>query len=785
MNARVAGIGILIFILGLYTPGLTVVPGQNQKLAPPAPTGAANGPSPLGGTPPAGAVTSARPLPSRAPKPSPILSETNEASFQELLKVYRAKELNKALTEVKRLQNQKGAADEIATYLLGEIYLKQAEEGVKEAIPQAMAFFKKAVATYPKSGHVLFGHIRIGEIYARQRLFYEAIGSFNRVVDWPSQSPFQWKAQIEIARAYQAWGKWEKAKEAYEGVLRTRSFSAEEKAEVQLGYADALYQTGQFEEAYQLYKRAASVIPAYRFKDPIALFQFGETAYRAGHFPQAKRLFLSFYNIYPKEPFAPVALVRFGTLLKREEAGLQSTSPLVTPNRPSIDDTIDRLASKLRQTASNEPADLSQILLSIKALKECARRAPFAMGVSLAKGASGAGVDSQKPEVEALFFPDDFIPCNLPLAEEAFLRSPTWSEPVRQEIRTRAMSLLATPLPSTTAQGMLLEAVDQLKKYKDIEAVMEIEAALLLNLPPASPYRQEIQENLNKTIVTELGTLHNPMTVVTLFHRYPSAFTKKMLAGDVGFVIAASHAQVGLLSRAAELFLPIAKNFRHPSSDEALYQIGTIYLQLGDYVRAQRALEQYRHRSPQGLRALADLGDIHFKQGEIETAILFYEYWLSRYPKHPKQKEIYLKLSEAHRYRNDFDNEIKVYLRWIRGSGEEETGLPYARLADAYFQSGQYQKAVDSYQWIINHSQQIQSPQGPYPPLDSQSSQDSQRSYPEKKWTKEVEWAQLRLAMSYESLGQHEAGKRLFKKIVKKAKNPLIKKMAEDKVSTS
>lgn len=752
MNRRVWGIGIFIFTVGFYTLGFSIVSGQSQELAPKA-SGASAPPIPLRPESEKGSAGSVRSnRPSASPNRSPVASRTSASSLQELLKVYRAKAVKQALTEVKRLQSKKEATDEVVLYLLSELYLKQAEEGEKEAIPQAMASLKKAVSLYPNSEHTPFGHFRMGQIYARQKLFYEAIASFNRVIHSPSENSFQLKAQVETARVYQAWGKWERAKEGYEKILRDRSLPDEEKTQIRLGYADILYQMGQFEEAYQQYKRVASVVPSHRFKDPVALFQFGEAAYRANHFSQAKGLFLGFYNIYPKEPFAPVALVRFGTLLKLERKGSKSASPLVTPNLSSIDETINRLASTLNQKTSQEHSNLSRILLSIRALQECVKK-PRPVRVMRLGGVS------QKSEEAVPFEADDSIPCNMPLIDEAFSRDPKWSDPFRQEIRTYALNLLATPLSSTTSQGVILEGIYQLKAYKEIASVVEIEAALLLNIPSASPYRQEIQEDLNETIVKQLGAIQNPMIVVTLFHAYPSAFTKKMLAGDIGFVIAMSHVKVGLYSRAADLLLPVTKNFEHPSSDEALYQLGKVFFQLGEYEKAQRALELYQRRSPPDTLALTDLGDVYFKQGQIEKAILSYEHGLSHYPKHLNRSDLYLKLSEAHRYRNDFDNEIKVYLKWIQDAKED--GRPYARLADAYFQSGQYQKAIESYQEIINR-------------LGG--------SLPGQKWKKNAEWAQLRLAMSYESLGQYDEGRRLFKRIAKKAKDPLIRKMAEDRV---
>lgn len=693
---------------------------------------------------------------------SPFLTKNDAATLREALKAYRADNISGAISETKRLLKEKGSVAEVAAYFLGEFYLKQAEKGDKEAIPQAMSSFQKAVLAYPKSDRVTFGYLRMGEIYTRQRLFYEGIGSFKRIVARGLDDPITLQAKIGIAKAYQAWGKWAEAKEAYGGLLRG-AYSPETTSIALFGQTDALYQMGQFEEAYQSYKKAATAAPSYRFSDPAALFQFGEAAYRTRHHQDAKSAFLDFYNIYPKHTLAAVALVREKTLLAapapggntdlvgpvgkkatreameaRRAASHMQKVTLVTPHFPSIDDSLRRLALESIRASANDPAsNLGRILLAMEAIQKCLKTVSLKM--------QDVGVPQS---------------CNRPLAEEAFYPPSQLRLDLLEGIKTNAIDLLNSAPPSTTAQGIILDAIYQLKKYKEIEAVVEIETTLLINLPVSSPYIQEVESTLHETIATQFETIRDPEKIVTLYYAYPAAFTKQMLSGEIGYIIAMSHIRTGLLSKGVALLKPVSENVRYPLWKEAIYQIGKASLALSDYGKAQQALEEYQRLSPEGEKAYADLGHLHFKRGDSPKAVLAYERWLSHFSKHPDRADIYLKLSEAYRYLNDFDNEIKVYSRWIAEGKREKAGLdvPYMRLADTYFQSAQYKKAIASYRSILEDGNVGE---------------------------KEMEWARLRLATSYELSGQEKEGKKYFENVSQKTKNLLIRQIASEKMNPS
>lgn len=678
------------------------------------------------------------PNPSRKPAYSSVsaplfvvLDGINATPFQEVIKAVSANDLPLAITKTKTLAQQSPApVPEVAAFLLGELYLKQAEQGGEEAIPQAMISFQKAIATYPKSKNVPLGYLMIGGIYARQRLFYEAIGSFNRVVKRPIQDRYTLKAKIEIAETYKNWGQWPYAKATYTDILSEALLPLEEKQKALFGYADTLYQMGRFEKAYQLYKEASVLMPSYRFRDPIALFQFGEAAFRSGHVTDAKKLLLGFYNIHPGDPLAPVALVRAKTLFQRTKK--PSVSHLATPNLASTDDTFYRTSKK---PVVSDGFYLAQILSSVERLKECA---PLARSKQVGEG---------------LFLADDSIPCNMPLKTAAFLPSIKRSDADRKKIEAHAMRLLKDHPPSTTALGVLMEAVHQLKQYKEVESIVGIQATSLIKLSPYSPYREEIQDTLKEIITKQLGTVMDPMTIVMLYHTYSPAFTKKMLKEETGFVIAMSHLEVGLFSKAADLFRPVAENYKHPLSDDALYQFGQMTLKLGRDDEAKVALLQYQQRVKRGgYRVSTDLGDIAFRQNKIEEALIYYRHGLRLAQDLPDRKRIYGKLADVYRFQSDFDNEINIYLKWIK-EDPDAPNLPYVGLAEAYAQSGQYKKGIESYQIIIN---------------DPARGRDT------------VEWAQLRMAIAYELLGDFKQGDQLYTLLARKARTSLIRQMAKD-----
>jgi len=216
-----------------------------------------------------------------------------------------------------------------------------------------------------------------------------------------------------------------------------------------------------------------------------------------------------------------------------------------------------------------------------------------------------------------------------------------------------------------------------------------------------------------------------------------------------------SHINTGLLTKGIALLQPVSENFRYPLWKEALYQIGKANLALGEYGEAQNVLEKYQRISTDKEKASADLGHLHFKRGDAPRAVLAYERWLSHFPKHHDRADVYLKLSEAYRYQNNFEKEIKVYDRWIAG---EKTGLdvPLMRHADTHFQLGQYDKAISSYKAIVENKYGGE---------------------------KEMEWAKLRLATSYDLAGQAKEGEKYFESLSRKKKNTLIKQIAIEKTN--
>jgi len=698
-----------ILIFGIYGGGLAKIPNPNQRPRNTAPS--VSSPS------------------------SMILANMKAAPFQEIMNAYRSNDLPLAITKAKEIEQQRqGRVSETAAFIVGELYLKQADQGGEEAIPQAMLSFQKAITTYPKSMYVPFGYMMIGRIYARQKLFYEAVGSFNRILKRPARDQFTLKAKIEIANTYQAWGKWPYAKATYAMVLNENPLPFDDKRTALFGYADALYQMGQFEMAYQHYKEAAALMTSYRFQNPIALFQFAEAAYQTGHVDLAKKLFLDFYNIHPGEPLAPVALIRAKTLFSQEEKRSKQPFNLAAPAFSSVDNTFQTFISKSVRGKANDGVHLGKILLSVERLKGCTPFIP------------------PKHTMAGLFISDNGVHCGMPLGQAAFSPSIRQSHLDRQAIQIHAMQLLTNAPPSTTSLGVLKEAVDQLKQYKEVETIVQIEATSLLNLPPFSPYRAQIQRTLEETITKQLGTIVDPMTIITLYHTYAQAFTKEMLKNEPGFVIAMSHLQVGLFSHAAGLLRPISENYKHPLSDEALYQFGQVSLALGNDEDAKVALLQYQQRSPRDRhRVLVDLGDIFFRQNEIDQALLYYQNGLRHRSNQPNRGLIMGKIADVYRFRNDFETEIKTYLQWIKET-PNTLNLPYLRLADAYIQSTQYRKGIEAYQVIVSNPQSGKA---------------------------EIEWAQLRMAISYELLGDFDEGDRLYN-ILLKAKTPLIRKMAEE-----
>jgi len=615
-------------------------------------------------------------------------------SFQPALDAYRKGNVDRAISEARKLLNKRAFA-ETATALLGDFYLRRWEgagSGEGPELIAALDALEDVTRQYSNTENADLALLKRGNLYLGKKQYAEASGSFTRVVVRHPQTAYAASAQVGLMRSLEGLRRFEKVASGYL-LLATFQPSLYNQQRGGFLYANTLFELGRFSEAYERYQFSDMLIPGATAKNqhPESYFHYGESAYRSDHKDEAKAIFKKVYGQFPDDPVAPMALAFTSNILRAEGAV----------------GSAQELADRIYFMQANRPTE------------------------KVAKVIAATG------RLASLDCPN---PCQ--------------SETIRQSIKhieaESKSAFLDRPF-NTTTQAAILDGLVQMRRHISFDTAERLYEEMMPILPVLSPYLPFVKSYLHQTVLEHFGLLENPQEVVTLYHRFRKAFSPAHMSSEIGFKLAKSHMDLGLLSDAIEYFRPIAANVKNPKSEEAFYNMGTILAQMGRYAEAQNMLEGFLTRYPKRTDVLFPLGGVYDVQGKTDLAINAYKKWLHGYPKHTNRKLVYPKLASAYRLKKDLDNEINLYLQWIKET-EAESERPYIGLADAYYEKKLYPKAIETYEKALKVE----------------------------KDKKDIDWAKLRVGASYLVLGKKEHAGKVFHEVAKEAKTPIIKKTARE-----
>jgi tetratricopeptide (TPR) repeat protein len=625
------------------------------------------------------------------------IPKDQEKTFKLIVDAHSPDNLEQAILKTKSLMKQKGAAASTAACLLGDLYLRKSHNGANvKWVDEALAAFGKAVSMHPSAENAQKTLLKKGYIYFERKLYPEALGNFQRAISQNKNSPQGIAALIGLAQSLQEWRRWNQVIKAVRQSDPLPLSPADRQA-MQLIEADTLYQLARFEDAYKLYKIAIPDGQPFP-KEPRALFGYGESAYRTGRFNEMKTLMKlmlrASYEINPKDPVAPLAMARLGSIYKLEG------------------DTFN--------------ADMASDIV-------------YAMGAHI-------------PNVKAgmiMIATGNLATINCP--------NPCTSGVVDINVRqlTKAAKSLLQDAPfAITSQGAIFDGLAQLIRYHRYYEAEDVYTRMVVMLPPPthSPYTLYVKKQLHQVVREHFDTLETPKEIVELHHRFRMSFSQDSMKGEAGLKIANSYLALGNLSEALNLYYPVAENKLSTAAKEALYQQGLLLAKLGEMKKAEQAMVEYRIRYPNDHAILAELGHVYGRQEMFESASIAYEGWLLHYPEHENRDTIYPKLIDAYQRQGDLPNLISAYQKWI-AEIPREAERPYMALADAYHRHKQHPEAIRYYDLALKF--------------------ETHR--------KEIDWALLRMADSYEAIGEKQQGEDILRRISKEATDPMIRQIALEK----
>ena len=666
-----------------------------------------------------------------AKKPALPIFPAQEVAGEEnpvrpILDAYDAQDYASALFQTEELLARLSPHDPLAeatAFLLGDLHLESAETvGGSDPLYAAISAFQNAIVKYPESENAVRGLVRMGEAYRALKFYPESIASFKRVLAKHSKSPFAVSARLGIGETYNAWGKWKEAAETY-GKFSASKLSLENRRALHRGQADVAYQSGDYDLAYRRYQGVNLKASDYGAEDRRTLFQYGDAAYRTGRLKQAREVFLAYYDVFQKDPLAPVALARVGEtwrVEKKDPGAVRAYESIRNMLLIMEADTPGRKAGKLVSEIGSlaRKKECAPVLPQIRPSDCLPRRADAALG----EGADG-----------------------LPRS-------------AREVIHLSHALMQETPL-APVFQEILFASAKALRGQGLLDVPLEIENHLLpaVGVPPTR-FQEQVRAAFQRTVkeaVAERSEAGDHEKVTEIYYRYPTAFSPAMRAGVTGMQVARSLAGVGLLSDAAGLYEAIAIRTTHPLAEEALARLGKIRFQQGEYVGAHQNTAQFLSRYPTGgqsVDVMQGFGDLLAKENETDLAIEKYNDWLLRHPNHASGGAVLSSLADAYVQKGALKEAAATYARLMEKEDEPTPDL-YVSAADVRFKLGEYKDAAALYERVIEMDPQF----------------------------KHVGWARLQLGNSYRALGQMERGQALFVRLAEEASDPIIRQMAMEK----
>ncbi len=567
----------------------------------------------------------------------PIRSAFDKFDFDNAIKA------SKQLIEESQL-NAKNAED--ASYLLGDIYLYMAERKNPFYFKVSINAYGNARNKYPNSKRALPSLMKIGMIYAKIQLYYEALGSFNRIIKNYPNSVFSVPARIKRGKVYLEWGKFDKAIIEFD-LINPALLGREAGAFLLLDYAEAYYQKGDLEEAYNYYGLLSLQNPILQMSQS-ALYQYGVTAHHSKLYPVAREAFFILHNKYPRGEFSLLSMARIGDSY--------------------------RLQGKIKRA-----------LKSYDHVDSAHRTGPRYLNATLVSAIgrlhlSGCQVHPCAPE----------YPLETELGRLAY-----------QKIKEISLSLIEKENRAPFTERLVHEAVIALEDYDFYPDSLEISIMLShLNLRP--PFKIKVLKTIDRNAVKSVNLLiqkNKDAKALGIFYHNRKAFTPPILRGKTGVQLGIGFARSGYFAEAIKLLSPIALTSTSLDHEEADFQLTKAYFTQAEYSLAEKRTQLFIKRYP-GSKHISLLELLETKilinKGNKNEAIRKYKTWLKRYPKHKKRDEALKDLGDMAFAEGDMKQAVILYQKILSEKNELIPGLQLT-IADTFFQMKNYKMAISHY----------------------------------------------------------------------------------------
>lgn len=639
----------------------------------PGSSGSAETAAPVSSEPPAAAPGTGEPAPQQPDQASAVPADLPDdgpryeqpvkgpgaAIFQNGLTAYAAKnhgEAGAAFFTIVEKHPRSPLAD-AARAFLAELQITDAPTPQTRQL--AIDAYRRLIRDFPGSPNAARAYWRIGDLYVAMNMRAEAQGAYEHGVVRLGEGVDADRAILGLAASFAAQGHWPEAEREFTRVLgRTAGEAITPYAT--LGLADVRYRQGDYAAAQPLYETLWGRWPAFLKLRPASLVRAMNNATLAGRPVEARRLALTFYNLYPRSPEAAQALVRVG--------------------------------DSFRQTGSRREAVLFY--------GEAIRRYPDAMGAFAARmRLAELGLEQMSKEQDhqlqyavAALFHDGPSP-NLDQAERAAVLRTVAEANSKQAAGSEALFHL----------GQHYEAADDLPQMMQAYGAAVARVGRIPDDPWPAAAGQRLSARITPLILQTLADQQDFKTV-SLFQSLWGADNAVFADQDLIVKVAGVYRRLGFTPEAVRLYQGLlqSRQATPPLREEALYHLGQTYLDQKDFLAARQVFERYRLQHPLGRwRVEAHLALIQAYRGQedYEGMVRSSRRWLQLYPTHQARLQVREGLAAALVSLGQTEEALRIYADLARvtaadGSPDPELLIHYA---DLLVQIKRYDDAVTRY----------------------------------------------------------------------------------------
>ncbi len=582
-----------------------------------------------------------------------------EKIFDGIRDDYSAFKFPEAIRGTKKLIRQKKNEDvaKAAAFLLGDLYLDIAEHGRPFYYNKALLALQQARRKYRDSEKAVIALWKIGIIYMRKALHYEAVASFNRIIKGHPDTPMVVSARFAKAQTYVAMNKWKNAIEVYDEI-NPAELPDRVRMVLLLGYGGTYFELGFINTAYEYYKLVPVNEPILQVL-PRSIFKYGIAALKSKDYAHSRKVLSILDNRYPGGPETLLALARMGDSWREQGMSLRAN------------EYYKYVATFQKHDTNGQKGKMAA-----------------AIGQLHLAGCFPKPTLMRKFECEKM---------------KALER-----EDGRKAIRTineKAQFLLEKLDRSPHIEALLLEAAAGLERHKDYISALTIKESALAKkdrvLTPKT--RILLNKSLRDTVLNAAYQFigqNAKVEALTLYFRYNDFFRHGKIADKIALEIGINLTEAGFHQEAVSYLTPITGYPDDRHANKALFFLIMAVFRQENYPSAEKNVGRFLSRYPNDprttqLQALsAEISDL---QGKMDVAIARYTRWLRRNPKDQNKEKIRKLLANAYEKQGELKKAIATTLRIEKDAGTQDAKR-HLKLADLYFRIKDYKKAIPYYQ---------------------------------------------------------------------------------------